>query len=1318
MSSRFAVTPLRILAPVLALSLTALASFGQTTAMATPRIHSEVNPAQRVTLKGNTHPLAQPRFDRGALPDTASAGRMMMVLRRSDAQQSALDKLVAAQQDPKSGSYHKWLTPQSFGAQFGVADADVQTVASYLSSQGLTVGKIYKNKLAIEFSGTVGQVRSAFGTEIHTYAVNGQTFHANAKDPQIPAALAPVVSGVASLNNYKTPRQMAAQKMLLNPKTGKAKPLYADSNNQVESLSPGDLAVIYDIPTSTYNGSGVTVGLINDSNVNLSIPANYRTTFGLPAMTPTVIVDGQDPGITTDADLGYEQLELISAVAPSASINYYVAAGSDLDTGIDFAAIRALEEDAVQVLVFGFEGCEQSLGQAGNAIFSIAWEQAAAQGISVIVGAGSGGAAECDAPVNGNVNATATHGLAVNGYASTAYNTAVGASDFYYGPTGSADLSSLAGFPTAYWSATNGGTAGFTSALQYIPEQPANSSYQATNQVTFNPFVLATGGGVSTLGNVAQDGTQSPHPQPFYQTSVAGGISTTARVVPDVSIFAGDLTNGSTYILCVDAADCVNGAPDALQYTAGGSSPASAAVFGGMAALLVQAKGVQGNLNPTLYALYGTTPSAFHDITAGTNAVNCTTGSPDCANGYTSNSNGLAYQAGAGYDAASGLGSVDLGNLISAWTNAGGSATVAMTITQPGTTTPVTGPVMHGQPVQLNVTVSGSSATPTGDVSVTTTSPMPSGPGVEVLTLSNGQAVDNFLNVLPGGSYNLVVRYAGDSNYGPAVASLPITISAVGSTMDALSQTFTNGATLPYGASVQFTLEVFNSTNNNDVGTPTGSIAIFDNGNRVTALPLNSEGFTTFLSTKLSSGAHTFTASYSGDQSYNATTLTGTSPTVTIGGAPTSTTLSASAADLPSINNGTIALVATVTSTTAGTTGKAPGGSVRFTTGSGVVLGTVALDKGSVTGANPSSYATYRLSRTSLPTGSSTTLIAAKYVPDATGDYTVSVSAPIAITSEPGRNLVTTHTTLTTTPVGAVNFLNTGSLIFSVKVVQLAGAVIPTGTVRFYSGATMLGSTTLDSTGLGYFNIPADPNTGFLALPLGQSILSAEYSGDVNHANSSQVYTVNMYGEASTPDFTMQSTKTYGTISPSMTTTAFTLQFGSLNNFAALGETINLTTTGPAEISCTLSTNALKFATTANYKTATMTCGPAAGVTVAQVTPANPHMLWLAEGGTALACIFLFGMPTRRRNWQSLVGSLALIVVGFSMTGCGISNPHYLQPGTSTGYAKTTGANASGVLAAGTYTVLVNGSANVFTNAQPNTTVTVVHNLPVTIVVQ
>jgi len=132
---------------------------------------------------------------------------MALLLQRSPDQETALRQLLDQQQDKSSPNYHKWLLPDQFGKQFGPADADIQAVTDWLTTRGFTGVKVSAGRTTIEFSGNIGQVRNAFQTEIHHYLVNGKMHMANVSDPQIPAALAPVVAGVVSLHDFRPKAQ-------------------------------------------------------------------------------------------------------------------------------------------------------------------------------------------------------------------------------------------------------------------------------------------------------------------------------------------------------------------------------------------------------------------------------------------------------------------------------------------------------------------------------------------------------------------------------------------------------------------------------------------------------------------------------------------------------------------------------------------------------------------------------------------------------------------------------------------------------------------------------------------------------------------------------------------------------------------------------------------------------------------------------------------------------------------------------------------------------------------------------------------------------
>src|SRR5215471_18569851 len=186
-----------------------------------PLIIQALDESHLTTLKGNTHPLARPEFDLGVADGSLPMKRMLLVLKRNDAQESALRKLLDDQQDKHSPSYHKWLTPEKFGQQFGPTDADMQTITSWLQSHGFEVGST-KGRTVLEFSGNAAQVEEAFHTVIHGYLVNGETHWANSTDPAIPTALVPAVTGIKTLHNFlKRPAIHIGQELIPAKLVGK-----------------------------------------------------------------------------------------------------------------------------------------------------------------------------------------------------------------------------------------------------------------------------------------------------------------------------------------------------------------------------------------------------------------------------------------------------------------------------------------------------------------------------------------------------------------------------------------------------------------------------------------------------------------------------------------------------------------------------------------------------------------------------------------------------------------------------------------------------------------------------------------------------------------------------------------------------------------------------------------------------------------------------------------------------------------------------------------------------------------------------------------
>src|SRR5713101_5766776 len=286
------------------------------------RVTDTVDDTNRTMLRGNVHPMARAQFDRGAVADAQPLTRILLVLQRSAEQEAALRQLMEEQQSKSSPNYHAWLTPEDFGKKFGPADADVQAVTDWLNSHGFQNIKVAKGKTVVEFSGNVGQVRKAFGTEIRNFNVKGEDHFANVSDPEIPAALAPVVRGVVALHNFRPkPQVHSLGTFQRNAKTGEVRPAFTftDVNGTFYAMGPADFATIYNIPAAA-TGANQSIAIVGQSNINVQDVTDFRSIFGLPPYAPgqlNVILNGPDPGLVS-GDEGESDLDVewAGAVAP------------------------------------------------------------------------------------------------------------------------------------------------------------------------------------------------------------------------------------------------------------------------------------------------------------------------------------------------------------------------------------------------------------------------------------------------------------------------------------------------------------------------------------------------------------------------------------------------------------------------------------------------------------------------------------------------------------------------------------------------------------------------------------------------------------------------------------------------------------------------------------------------------------------------------------------------------------------------------------------------------------------------------------------
>lgn len=689
-------------------------------------ITEAVDNQKRVTLLGNTRSAVSTATDEGAVPENLPLDHMLLQLQRPAELEEALNHFIDQLHDSASPNYHQWLTAAEFGEKFGVADSDINAISQWLTSQGFVVNQVYANKLTIDFSGTAGQVRSAFRSDIHYLDAAGTRHMANMSNPQIPAALASVVKGVVSLHDF----------MPHSFKRDRNTQYYISSGTQ--AVVPADLATIYNLNplfSRGITGQGQTIVVIEDTDVySTNDWSTFRSTFGLSSYSSGSFVQVHpgncgDPGVVAGNDEEATlDAEYASAAAPGAAIQL----ASCPDTSVTFGGLIALQNllnasgTPPALVSISYGDCEADNGAAANAAYASTYQQAVTEGVSVFVSSGDAGAAMCD-----DNSSYATHGIGVNAFASTPYNVAVGGTDF--GDT-------YLGTSSTYWNTTN--TSTYASAKSYVPEIPWDDSCasnliagylgystvygasgfcnSATGKANFINTTAASGGpsqcatGAPSTTDVVS-GTCQGYAKPSWQSGLYGNPSDSVRDLPDVSLFAANGVWGHYYVFCFsDTANggaACSGAPS--NWSGAGGTSFAAPIMAGFQSLVNQSTGSRwGNPNTKYYALaaseYGTSGTTsclsssspassctFYDITLGNMDVVCHS-SVDCfdssgsgrsiiygALSTSSTSFNAAYATAPGWDFATGIGSVNVNNLVSNWS---GSST-----TQPTSSATYTG---------------------------------------------------------------------------------------------------------------------------------------------------------------------------------------------------------------------------------------------------------------------------------------------------------------------------------------------------------------------------------------------------------------------------------------------------------------------------------------------------------------------------------------------------------------------------------------------------------------------------------------------------
>jgi len=768
-----------------------------------------VLPAQTTRLRGTVSPRVKDAVDRGPVDPALPLNRVILMLGGDAETDRKVTTFIDTLHDRHSANYQQWLTPEEFGRKFGPAPEDVAQVTEWLQREGLRVGSVARSGRWLEFSGDAAHVESAFRTRLRQYEVRGETYFANDSEVSIPAALSRVVTGVSPLHDFRR------RKPLPGPRLSRLAPrALVDGEHH---LSPADFAKIYNLGPlyqAGITGAGVTIAIPSFGTMHPEDGVLFQQFFGLPVHAPTVIVNGTDPGPYGEIESVLD-VEWSGAVAPGASIVLVATLGSD--NGEVLSSAYIVDHNLGDVVSLSYGSCED--GPEGfSGFFNRLWQQAAAQGMSVMVSSGDDGAYICG---HG-------YGLSVNGFASTPFNTAVGGTQL-----------DERGNDPVYWTASG-------AARGYVPETAWNERLT----VLADGHSGVTGGGASLL-----------YPKPAWQNlNIPGMPNDGARDVPDVSLPAAFVHDA--HLLCIWG-NCQNNTIAGAPFPYGGGTSAAAPTFAGIMALIVQKTGRrQGLANYVLYSLAAhqnyancdsssmTNPSlvsncVFQDITTGDNSV-----------GAPGDPVQQGYKSGAGYDLTTGLGSVNAANLVNAW--ASEAAAFRATVTTLSSAQGSSISTVHGKSVPFTVQVSpaAGAGTPSGVVEFSATPDASGGSGV----LSGGTFLGS-IATLPAGSYSLSAVYRGDAAFGGSRSNpIPVTVAKEPSSVSLDVQ--------PVGAGYQF--HAFVSVPSG-IGSPRGVVTLLDGGTALATQVTGSTGDSQFyvcanaVTLCVSGGRHSFTARYEGD---------------------------------------------------------------------------------------------------------------------------------------------------------------------------------------------------------------------------------------------------------------------------------------------------------------------------------------------------------------------------------------------------------------------------------------------------------------------
>ena len=1140
----------------------------------------------------------------GPASPAARLDRMLLLLKPSEAQKRALDAELAEQQNAKSPQYHHWLTPAQFADAYANSADDVAAIAAWLKNEGFEVAPLPAGRGWIEFSGTVGQLEQAFQTDVVMGAQRDGVRPVLAGSISVPAPFGPLIRGLVSLDGVVAEPAITATA----PVAGPLGEVRADTSiRSAQAVTPqlgNQLMHLDALHASGGTGVGETIAIAARSNVESRDVDAFRATFGLAANELRVIPDGADPGRTSDEADALMSASWAGAAAPGAQIVLVPAATTDATDGLDLSLAAIVDQALGDTVTVGFSACEASLSTTHQAFYAALYRQAAAEGMAVISASGDSGASACHA--GGSVSAVSS-GYGVNALASTPWNTVVGTAAF-------ADTVSSSGAPAlAAWS----------------PRNPADPAY-------------AGGGGTSAHYVL-------PAWQPLPASHTAQPAVHASRLVPDIALpTAFDSGPNHGLVFCMSA----EGNSGGCNAVRGGGSAAAAAIFAGVAAIIAQQNGPQGNLAPTLYQL-SKRSGVFTDVQQGNARLACAAGSLDCdASGE------IGFDAAAGYDLATGLGSIDAQKLVTEWAKAAatgtGSSSVVLTVA------PAVQNNTYNPSAQITFSASVSSltagATPTGTVTFSDATPSGTiGIGGGAFTLdSSGTASVTVSSGLPIGGNNVTAQYSGDANYAPSQSSPPFVVTI---SKSQTTPTISAPTTVAAGASFNVTVTIAAGTPPPGTQPPSGSVTMAVDGvatassKLTTTAGVTSATFT--LTAPTTSASHNLQATYPGDANYNSSVAT---VPFTISKSATVTTLAATPGVLTPGTAET--LTASVAPLNSGTTTYSITGTVAFYDGA-VLLGTATITANSAT-----------LSGLSLSTSAAHSLTAVY-----SGDASWAPSTSSAVVLVP--LLFADSVSLTVSPSNP----GPGQVVTLVATVTPAVAPAttseqnPTGSVVFYDGSTVIGTAAL----------VAGPNHTATAtllnatLPGGSDVLSAFYVGDSFYqAGTSNSITISVQDFSITPSVTNPATNLTIVKGSSGSASFDVAGLGGFNN------QVQLVCSVPTQddMTCQVSPQQVIPPGTVTFTVQTYAAG---GPTTAgnHAAPLWPRVV----GGTALASLLFFLVPFGRRGRMLTDRARTFVVMVLLLTGLGAAGV-----GCS---SSVTAAPATGGTPLGVATLKITGTAYV-----------------------